>query len=125
MGVRLFGVRLVVSERSAFDDLLFRAVGVAVTCGSLDAGWRSATAGFCGVLTDGSGRLGISGSTGRPACGDESAVIQLSSLDLAIVLARGVGACGRHVNKCKQPSMRRKHAPANIPSAGELSGAPC
>jgi hypothetical protein len=125
MGVRLFGVRLVVSPRSAFEDLLLSAVGVVVACGSLDTGWRSATAGFCGVVTDGSGRSGISGNTGRAACGDELAVIQLSSLDLAAVLARGVGACGGHVSKCKQPRVRRKHAHANIPSAGELSGAPC
>jgi hypothetical protein len=103
IGVRLFGVRLVVSARSAFEDLLLNVVGVAVACGSLDAGGRSTLASFCGVLTEGSGRFGISGSTGSSACGDELAVIQLSSLDLAEVLARVVRCCdGALANVNKQ-----------------------
>jgi hypothetical protein len=69
------------------DELLFSVVGVAVACGSLEAG----TAAFCGVFTDdGSGRSGISGSVGSAFCGEESAVIQLSSTEVSRV---GVGCC--------------------------------
>lgn len=76
------------SER---EDLLFSAVGVAVACGSFDAGLRSDTADFCGVCVDGSGRSGISGRTGSAVCGDDSAVIQLSSAECAEASTGGVG----------------------------------
>lgn len=105
MGVRFLGVWLIFVGRSDFDDLLFSAVGVAVACGSLDAG----TAGFCGVFTDDvSGRSGISGSAGSPVCGEESAVIQLSSLDLKEVSRVGVGCYRGALADVNKPNMRRK-----------------
>ena len=90
MGVRLFGVRLLMAGRSDLEDLLF-GVAVAVACGSFEAGRRSASPGLCGVLAEGSGRAGISGSAGSCAPGDEAAVIQLSSFEFAEVSAVGVG----------------------------------
>jgi hypothetical protein len=109
MGVRFVGVRLALGGSSDCDVLLFTIVGVEVACGSFEAGLRSATAGFCGVLADGSGKSGISGSDGRAACGGESAVIQLSSsLDLAEVSRTGVGCCRACVSTCKQTTDEMK-----------------
>jgi hypothetical protein len=104
MGVRFVGVWLAFVGRSDCDDLLFCAVGVAVTCGSLDAGWRAATADFCGVWTLGSGRSGISGSDGNPERGEESAVVQLASLDLVEVSAVGVGCCSGTLANVNKPN---------------------
>jgi hypothetical protein len=103
MGVRFVGVWLNFGGASDCDDLLLCAAGVAVTCGSFDAGWRATTAGFCGVLTFGSGRSGISGSDGNPARGEDSAVIQLSSSDLEGVSAVGVGCCSAMLADVNKP----------------------
>jgi hypothetical protein len=108
MGVRFVGVWLVFVGRSDCDDLLFCAVGVAVTCGRFDAGSRAAAVGFCGVLTVGSGRSGISGSDGSPERGEESAVVQLASLDLVDVSAVGVGCCSDTLADVNKPKTRRK-----------------
>jgi hypothetical protein len=121
IGVRFVGVWLFLVGSSDFEDLLFRAVGVAVACGSLDAG----AAAFCGVFeVEGSGRSGISGRAGSPVCGEESAVIQLSSLDLVEVSGVGVGCYMSALANVNKPKMGRKRGNMRIPFAAGLSDAP-
>ena len=109
MGVRLLGVWLFCVAAMDLEGLLF-GVFVVVACGSFEAGLRSNARDFCGVLADGSGRLGSSGSIGRSGAGEEAAVIQLSSLDLLGVSAAGVGCYSGELVHVNKPKIGRKQS---------------